>query len=91
MEDLTKDPHAPGANGISEAHKDRATVLRFYIGPREKPGLGMDVSTRLFADPDLGRLVIEGARSLIDDLEREIGRDGATERSNDPTTKRPNE
>ena len=72
MQDLTKDPHAPGANGISEAHKDRATVLRFYIGPREKPGLGMDVSGRLLREPAIGRLVVENARALLADLEEEI-------------------
>lgn len=74
MEDLTKRRNAPAADGIPEAHKERATVLRFYIGTRDKPGLGMDASTRLFAEPGLGRLVIENARKLLDDLEREIGR-----------------
>lgn len=72
MQDLTKNPHAPGANGISEAHKDRATVLRFYIGPREKPGLGTDVSGRLLREPAIGRLVVENARKLLADLEEEI-------------------
>lgn len=71
MQDLTKD--RPEADGIPEAHKEKATVLRFYIGTRDKPGLGMDASARLFAEPGLGRLVIENARKLLDDLEREIG------------------
>lgn len=53
---------------------ERHTVLVFYVGGRERPGLGMDVHPRVVEEPAYGRLVVEDARKLLARLEDAIGR-----------------
>lgn len=73
MEDLTKNrTERLGTMTADQIRHRENIVLSFYVGPRERPGLGMDAHVRLLMEPDFGRLVLLRAREMLDELEGEI-------------------
>lgn len=72
MEDLTKNRTERLVAKTADQIRRENIVLSFYVGPRERPGLGMDAHVRLIMEPYFGRLVLLRAREMLDELEGEI-------------------